>query len=243
MSNNKDLLPLIEENVYTDEELNQYTDEELIKLIHETGMNTYWEMLWLKTQRVVFYVYHDKVHDYYKNNMQEDVLGILAQGWVHAVNTYDENKATDVFFKYAIVIIRQHYYKFSKKITEFKEGKSVRALLLEGVSSDTLANEDTEFIQRNILEDKESMIMQEEFENKDFLADKLEGLKEALPESYKYIIENIYNNKSQRSLSKEYNVSTSYIVRTMQKGYDWIRREYKLDEIERNRLSKAYNRR
>jgi predicted DNA-binding protein YlxM (UPF0122 family) len=65
-------------------------------------------------------------------------------------------------------------------------------------------------------------------------------LEKELPLSYLYIIETVYNNKTQNQIAKEYNVPRHSISKAIKKGYTWLREEYEQDEIESERLSKSY---
>ena len=60
---------------------------------------------------------------------------------------------------------------------------------------------------------------------KDYIDNKLELLKQELPESYLYIVETVYNNKTYNNLSSEYNVTKSVISKAIKKGYEFLRKE------------------
>ena len=55
--------------------LNELTNEELVFMIQEDMNNQeYWNILWEKTEKVVYSVYHKKVHRYYKFLLHETIL-------------------------------------------------------------------------------------------------------------------------------------------------------------------------
>ena len=225
---------LIDKNKYTKDELNKYTNEELIKLIQECNQDIHWELLWIKTQNTVYKVYHDTVNAYYKDTIADDIISILIQGWIHAVRSYDENKATDVFFKYAIYIIRQQYFKFTRRIKENHEGKSIRHELLSDVKisqSKKDLNKGTDFIIDNILEDKDSSQDFYDIEIRDYLEYELEKLKKRYPESYECIIESVYNNKTLRTIAKERNKSPQRICDIIKRGYEFLRMNMNKEDL------------
>ena len=94
-----------DESVYTKEQINEYTNEELIDFIHATNDNRFWEILWIKTKNCLFKVYNTTVNSYNKDKNSEEVFSVLLYAWMHAVKTYDKEKATSEFYKYAIYII------------------------------------------------------------------------------------------------------------------------------------------
>ncbi len=204
----------------------------------------YWNVLWNKTQKVIYSVYHKKVHRYYKENMPDDIMAILNTGWFHAVKTYNRDKATGPFHSYASFIIEQKYCQFLRKMKDNRIGKSVRAEFLNDIKLPTSfsdCNNTVDFCITNILEDSTSEIAFEEIEKKDYINSKLNRLKEALPQSYQYIIETIYNNKTQNQIAKEYNVSKHTVSRFIKKGYSWLREDDELEQCEENRLRKFYD--
>ena len=50
----------------------------------------------------------------------------------------------------------------------------------------------------------------------------MEVLKEELPDSYTYITEVIWNGLNYRLISEKYNVSHSYVSRSVKKGYELL---------------------
>ena len=221
------------------------TNEELVKLIQEDMDNQeYWNILWQKTEDTVHYVYHKKVHRYYKENMNDDIIAILNVGWFNAVKTYKPEKATGPFHCYAIFIIDQQYRQFLRKMKPERIGKSVRTEFLNDIKLPTTfseASNTVDFCITNILEDYESEDAFHDIETQDYISNKLERLKEALPQSYKYIIETIYNNKTQRQIAKMYNVSKHTVSRSIKRGYEWLKQDDELELLEQERLRKAYD--
>jgi hypothetical protein len=61
---------------------------------------------------------------------------------------------------------------------------------------------------------------------------KLEVLKQELPDSYLYIIETVYNNKTYNNLVQEYNVTKATISKAIKKGYEFLRQECVIDDVE-----------
>ena len=224
--------------------LNELTNEELVFMIQDDMDNQeYWNILWEKTEKVIYSVYHKKVHRYYKENMPDDIMAILNTGWFHAVKTYNREKATGPFHSYASFIIEQKYCQFLRKIKEDRIGKSVRSEFLQDIKLPTSfadCNNTVDFCITNILEDTNSVDAFEDIETKDFIDSKMKILEKELPLSYLYIIETVYNNKTQNQIAKEYNVPRHSISKAIKKGYTWLREEYEQDEIELERLSKSY---
>lgn len=188
----------------------------------------YWTALWYKTKDTIYYVYHKKVNRYYKENMSEDVLAVLNIGWYQAVKTYKREKATAPFYCYATFIIDQQYRQFLRKMKPERIGKSVRCEFLQDIKlpgSTDLPNNSVDFCISNILEDTDSEVPFRDIELKDYIEDKLMLLKEELPESYLYIVETVYNNKTYNNLSSEYNVTKSIISKAIKKGYEFLKKE------------------
>ena len=141
--------------------LNELTNEELVFMIQDDMDNQeYWNVLWEKTEKVIYSVYHKKVHRYYKENMPDDIMAILNTGWFHAVKTYNREKATGPFHSYASFIIEQKYCQFLRKIKEDRIGKSVRSEFLQDIKLPTSfadCNNTVDFCITNILEDTNSV--------------------------------------------------------------------------------------
>jgi RNA polymerase sigma factor (sigma-70 family) len=189
----------------------------------------YWTVLWHKTKDTIYYVYHKKVNRYYKENMNEDILAVSNIGWYQAVKTYKKEKATAPFYCYATFIIDQQYRQFLRKMKPERIGKSVRYEFLQDIkipgSSSDMPNNSVDFCISNILEDEESELAFKDIELKDYINNKLELLKQELPDSYLYIVETVYNNRTYSSLSEEYNVTKSVISKAIKKGYEFLKQE------------------
>lgn len=216
--------------------LKELTNEELVFLIQDNIDNQeYWTALWYRTKDTVYYVYHKRVNRYYKENMSEDIIAILNTGWYQAVKTYKKEKATAPFYCYATFIIDQQYRQFLRKIKPERIGKSVRTEFLQDIklptSNSDVPNNSVDFCVSNILEDEDSEIPFRDIELKDYVNNKLELLKKEMPDSYLYIVETIYNNKTYNHLSKEYNVTKSVISKAIKKGYEFLREHCNDDKI------------
>ena len=75
----------------------------------------------------------------------------------------------------------------------------------------------------------------------DYLGQKLERLKIALPISYEYIIETIFNNKTQVEIAKEKNISKHTVSRAIKRGYEWLRADDEIEKKEDQNLRKYYD--
>ena len=75
----------------------------------------------------------------------------------------------------------------------------------------------------------------------DYINNMLNALKEVLPVSYQYIIETIYNNKTQVQIATEYNVSKHTVSKEIKKGYNWLKEDVVMKEYEQARLRKVYD--
>ena len=209
-----------------------------------------WNTLWVKTKDTIYYVYHKKLHRYYKDNMPEDMLAILNMGWFRSVITYDKEKATGPFHAYAPFIIEQQYHQFLRKVKPEKDGtpahigKSVRAEFLNDIKlpcSFSECSNTVDFCITNILEDYNSTNDYTQIELQDYLGQKLERLKIALPISYEYIIETIFNNKTQVEIAKEKNISKHTVSRAIKRGYEWLRADDEIEKKEDQNLRKYYD--
>ena len=78
-------------------------------------------------------------------------------------------------------------------------------------------------------------------EKKDYIDSKLKQLEKALPTSYLYIIETIYNNKTQNQIAKEYDVPRHTVSKAIKKGYNWLKEDSAMKEYEQSRLRKVYD--
>lgn len=212
-------------------------NEELVFLIQDNPDNQEaWEELWKKTKDTIYYVYHEKVHSYYKENMNDDLLAVLNIGWYQAVKTYKREKATGPFHCFAIFIIDQRYRQMLRKYKPERIGKSVRTEFLQDIKMSSAdsdsASDSIDFCVSNILEDKESSSKFDQVEMEDYIKSKMELLKEYYPESYDYIMEIIYNGKTQTIISKEYKVSKSKVSKAVKKGYEYLRYQCEQDKYE-----------
>ena len=230
---------------------NNLTNEELVFMIQDDLDNQeLWNTLWTKTKDTIYYVYHKKVHRYYKEQMSEDLLAILNMGWFRAVTTYDKEKATGPFHAYAPYIIEQQYHQFLRKVKPEKDGlparigKSVRSEYLNDIKlpcSFSDCSNTVDFCITNILEDTKSTDPFKQIELADYLKQKLERLKIALPNSYDYIIETVYNNKTQIEVAKERNISKHTVSRAIKQGYEWLRADDEVDKQEEQNLRDYYD--
>ncbi len=202
----------------------------------DEGNQELWNALWFRTKDTVYYIYHKKVSRYYKENMNDDILAILNMGWYQAVRTYKKEKATAPFHCYATFIINQQYHQFLRKIKPERIGKSVRAELFQDIKLPSVSGESpsnsVDFCISNILEDETSEDAFREIELKSYVNTKLEILKQELPDSYLYIIETVYNNKTYNNLVQEYNVTKATISKAIKKGYEFLRQECVIDDVE-----------
>ena len=147
-----------DESIYTKEDINRYTNEELIDFIHKNNYNMYWELLWIKTKNCVYRVFNTSVNSYNKDKNSEEIFSVLMQAWIHAVNTYDKNKATSEFYKYAIYIIRQQYSRYASRINAQKTGRSVKHVYLEDYVNEK-TSQDSSCGLLDVIEDKEQRII------------------------------------------------------------------------------------
>ena len=98
-----------------------------------------------------------------------------------------------------------------------------------------------DFCITNILEDYNSTNDYTQIELQDYLGQKLERLKIALPISYEYIIETIFNNKTQVEIAKEKNISKHTVSRAIKRGYEWLRADDEIEKKEDQNLRKYYD--
>ena len=182
--------------------------------------------------------------------MSEDLLAILNMGWFRAVTTYNKEKATGPFHAYAPYIIEQQYHQFLRRIKPEQDGlparigKSVRSEYLNDIKlpcSFSNCSNTVDFCITNILEDTKSTDPFRQIELADYLKQKLERLKIALPNSYDYIIETVYNNKTQIEVAKERNISKHTVSRAIKQGYEWLRADDEVDKQEEQNLRDYYD--
>lgn len=207
-----------DESIYTKEEIDKYTNEELIEFIHEYNYNMHWELLWIKTKNCIFRVFNTSVNSYNKDKNAEEIFSVLMQAWIHAVNTYDKNKATSEFYKYCIYIIRQQYSRYSSRINAKKTGRSVKHVFLEDYIHERTSNDSNYCGLLDVIEDESSY---EDFINMELRIDmynNLEKLKKTMPDVYNYIIEYFFQHKTYVMIAEKYGVNTITVQRGVKKG-------------------------
>ena len=211
------------------------SNEELVFLIQQDKTNQIaWNTLWEKTNETIYYVYHKKVHRYYKDTMNEDILAILNVGWYKAVMSYKKDKATSTFHVFATFIIDQSYRQFLRKMKPDRIGKSIRFDFLQDIklgqrSLDT-SSSSVDFSVINLLEDDNALSDYSELENQEYVESKMAALKEEYPDSYDYIIDSIWNGMNYKNISEKYGVSQSYVSRSIKKGYEYLRDQCYFDK-------------
>lgn len=208
-----------DESIYTKEEINKYTNEELIDFIHQNNSAECWELLWIKTKNCVFKVFNTSVNSYNRDRNAEEVFSVLMQAWIHAVNTYDKEKATSEFYKYAIYIIRQQYSRYASRTNAEKTGKSVKHVYLEDyVQERTVSDKGEGCSLLDAIEDETAFEYFLDVELKIDIKNNLETLKNIMPDAYNYIIEYFFQNKTYLSIAQEHNVNTVTVQRGVKKG-------------------------
>lgn len=208
-----------DESIYTKEEINKYTNEELIDFIHQNNNSECWELLWIKTKNCVFKVFNTSVNSYNRDRNAEEVFSVLMQAWIHAVNTYDKEKATSEFYKYAIYIIRQQYSRYASRTNAEKTGKSVKHVYLEDyVQERTVSDKGEGCSLLDAIEDETAFEYFLDAELKIDIKNNLETLKNIMPDAYNYIIEYFFQNKTYLSIAQEHNVNTVTVQRGVKKG-------------------------
>ena len=206
-------------------ELKTLTNEELVKYIQLTNEERYWKEIEKRTQKVYSYALREYVHAYYKETMREDIISILKLGWVKAVKTYNEEKATADFIAYCTFIMQQNYIMFARRINEHKMGTSVRDEVMSSVVVDGHDNTDKmthgcmEIIMKYEVEDFEQI------GTKDFVRDMLERLKEHDKLQYLIIKKHCIEGITQKELGKKLKMSQSAISRNIKKGLQFLKKE------------------
>ena len=212
-------------------ELDALTNEELVKCVQLTNEDYYWREIDKRTQKVYSYALREYVHAYYKETMREDILSILKLGWVKAVKTYNEEKATADFIAYCTFIMQQNYIMFARRINEHKVGTSVRDEVMSSVTVDGYDNTDkmTQGCMENIM--KYEVEDFEQIETKDFIRDMLERLKEHDELQYLIIKRHCIEGVTQKELGEKLKMYQSAISRNIKKGLTFLRKEmqYELD--------------
>lgn len=206
-------------------ELDALTNEELVKCVQLTNEDCYWKEIEKRTQKVYSYALREYVHAYYKETMREDILSILKLGWVKAVKTYNEEKATADFIAYCTFIMQQNYIMFARRINEHKVGTSVRDEVMSSVTVDGYDNTDkmTQGCMENIM--KYEVEDFEQIETKDFIRDMLERLREHDKLQYIIIKRHCIEGVTQKELGEILEMSQSAISRNIKKGLAFLRKE------------------
>lgn len=206
-------------------ELDALTNEEIVKCVQLTNEDHYWREIEKRTQKVYSYALREYVHAYYKETMREDILSILKLGWVKAVKTYNEEKATADFIAYCTFIMQQNYIMFARRINEHKIGTSVRDEVMSSVTVDGYDNTDkmTQGCMENIM--KYEVEDFEQIETKDFIRDMLERLKEHDELQYLIIKRHCIEGVTQKELGEKLKMSQSAISRNIKKGLAFLRKE------------------
>lgn len=206
-------------------ELETLTNEELAKKIQETDGPEYWQEMERRTKKVYSYALREYVHPYYKETMREDILSILKLGWVKAVKTYNEEKATADFIAYCSFLMQQNYVMFARRINEHKVGTSVRDEVMSSVTVDGYDNTDkmTQGCMENIM--KYEVQDYEDIETKDFIRDMLERLKEYDLLQYTIIKKHCIDGVTQKKLGEQLKMSQSAISRNIKKGLAFLKKE------------------
>lgn len=206
-------------------ELDTLTNEELVKCVQETNDDYYWREIERRTRKVYSYALREYVHPYYKETMREDILSILKLGWVKAVKTYNEEKATADFIAYCTFIMQQNYVMFARRINEHKIGTSVRDEVMSSVIVDGYDNTDkmTQGCMENIM--KYEVEDYEDIERKDFIRDMLERLQEHDELQYIIIKRHCIDGVTQKDLGEQLKMSQSAISRNIKKGLAFLKKE------------------
>ena len=212
-------------------ELKHLSNEEIVKLIQETNNEKYWYELDMRTRKLYSSVLRDKVHPYYKENMKEDIISILKTGWLKAVKTYDESRATAEFIPYCSFLMEQNYKMFIRRITPEKIGSSVRDENISYIS--TYDNDNDE----KMIAGCADIIMKDEckeynnIEVTDYIKDMLNRLKEHDEIQYTIIKKHFIDKVTQKDLGIMLNMSQSAISRNIKKGISFLKDEIKKENM------------
>lgn len=213
------------------EEFKHLTNEEIVKIIQETDDPQYWYELDMRTQELYSSVMREKVHPYYKENMRDDIMSILKIGWVKAVKSYNDKKATAEFIPYCSFLMDQNYRMFARRINEDKIGNSVRDEILSCVTTDGYS--DNEKMAQGCID----IIMKydcEEYDNiesSDYVNDMLERLKLHDEIQYTIIKKHCIEGMTQKDLGIMLNMSQSAISRHIKKGMKFLKKELEFEEL------------
>lgn len=201
-------------------------NEDLVELIQLTDKKKYWDKLYHKTENLVHSVYHKYVNSYYKSTIKEDIYQTLYIGWVRAVKFYNRKKATGKFHAVASFIIHQSYVQFAKKITKDKDGSSVKYQLLGDVSVNETSDQkekNTEGVVASIMKDDSTQKEMKKIELKEFVKDKLNVLKRRDGLLYELVYKHIFEERTQKSLCKEYGMNATTMSRKIKMAYEFLR--------------------
>ena len=199
------------------------SNEKLIDLI-QAGYDEAWEILYNKTKKSIHKVFHEHVHGYYKNTMDEDIYSILYFGWTKAVLTYNREKATANFVAYASYLMQQQYIMFVRKIKPDRIGKSVRYELLDSVIAEdpkrinSVKQKDS--LIQNILEDKKDIYGIKE--NKILLKDALAALKREKEDLHELIVLHYLEGVPQTKIAEMHSHGQSYISRKIKQAIKFL---------------------
>lgn len=207
------------------------TNEEIVKLIQETDNAHYWDELNKRTEELYSAVLRDKVHPYYRENMKEDILSVLKIGWIKAVKSYDEKRATAEFIPYCSFLMEQNYKMFARRINENKIGNSVRDEIMSCVTADGYSENEKmsqgciDIIMKYDCEDYDHI------ESSDFVKDMLERLKVHDKIQYIIIKKHCIEGMTQKDLGIMLNMSQSAISRHIKKGMKFLQKEIQFEEV------------
>lgn len=213
------------------ENIDILTNEEIVKLIQITNESVYWAEIEKRTKKTYSYVLREYVHPYYKETMRDDIMTILKIGWVKAVNTYNEDKATADFIAYCTFIMHQNYVMFARRITEQKIGNSVRDEVMSNVLVDGYDNTDkmTQGCVENIM--KYDCEDYDNIETKDYIRDMLERLRDHDYMQYYVIKKHCLEGMTQKDLGNKLNMSQSAVSRYIRRGLHFLKKEIAYESI------------
>lgn len=206
----------------------------------EFDINTAWDLLYEKTKNAIFQVFHKNVDAYYKKTMKDDIMAILKTGWVKAVLKYniDKDKTMTCFVPFAQLVMRQEYIiTFKKRHTPYKNGVSVKEVLINNVNAakamitDNNEQKNKSSIVEIIEIDEKASSDYETLELKMYVKEKLEILKKYYPSNYNMIIEYYFNEKTQHSIASQYNMTQSTISRLLKRGEKFLKMIMDEDEL------------
>ena len=218
-------------NMTSHENIEALTNEEVVKFVQLTDEDIYWKEIEKRTKKTYSYVLREYVHSYYKETMREDILSILKIGWVKAVKTYNEEKATADFIAYCTFIMQQNYVMFARRINEQKVGNSVRDEVMSNVLVDGYDNTDkmTQGCIENIM--KYECEDYNTIEIKDYVNDMLERLKEYDYMQYYVIKKHCLEGMTQKDLGEILNMSQSAVSRYIRRGLKFLKKEMTYESI------------